>query len=375
MFLKGIEEEVYAGSMDGSVLPLSTQVTDDLDGFVREPDARNIEYATSPTADYMCLAEQLQASRDTLSAYLADRDFAVIPGSCMSLPHDPEFLHSTPGNPYHAHIRKAHGTSVVTTSCHINISVEDPEEMIRAYRIIRMEAPLFLALSAGSPFLNGQATGAHSTRWKMFPQTPKDVPLFTGYSHYCDWVQQKLCSGEMYNIRHLWLSVRPNGVQPLEKLERLELRVCDQMGDLAVMMAVTALFEARIMQILDHPKLDPLAIDWIDSANRAPALVALATANESAAATNSLDAEYRDWRTGRNTTVRHRIVELVESVRPLAAAAGFEEQLLPLQCVLKNGNTAQRWLKQFHAGQTIPEIIQQAIRQKFDCAVEQKCML
>lgn len=375
MLLKGIEEEVYAGTPDGDILGLSPQVASALDGFVCEPDARNLEYTTSPAIEYGNVQAQLQERRDTLGRYLAENGYDLIPGSCMSLEHDRAFQHSMPGNPYHARIRELYGTDVVTTSCHININLEDPEEMIRAYRIIRMEAPLFLALSASSPFLNGKATGSHSTRWQIFPKTPKNVPLFTGYSHYCDWVQKKMYAGEMYNVRHLWVSVRPNGVQPLEKLERLELRICDQIGDLAVMLGVIALLEARVLQILEQPSLDPLKVSWVNAANREPALVAMSAGNEMAAALNSLDAGFHDWRTGEQSTVRRQLETLIDGVTPVAEAAGFADRLQPLQCVLKNGNVAQRWLRQYRAGKSIRDIIKQAIQRKFTCAVEQKCMM
>ncbi|WP_425500602.1 glutamate-cysteine ligase family protein [Sodalinema gerasimenkoae] len=45
-------------------------------------------------------------------------------------------------------------------------------------RLIRVEAPLYLALSASSPFLDGELTGYDSTRWSVFPQVPQTVPLF-----------------------------------------------------------------------------------------------------------------------------------------------------------------------------------------------------
>ena len=105
MLLKGIEEEVYAGTPDGDILGLSPQVTSALDGFVCEPDARNLEYTTSPAIEYGNVQAQLQERRDTLARYLAENGYDLIPGSCMSLEYDPAFQHSAPGNPYHARIR------------------------------------------------------------------------------------------------------------------------------------------------------------------------------------------------------------------------------------------------------------------------------
>jgi predicted glutamate--cysteine ligase len=360
--LKGIEEEVYAGRPTGEILPISPEVTAALPGFVREPDSRNIEYTTSPSADYDALGDQLRERRCLLDRYLRQRGRTRIPGSCMSLPFEQRFLRSTPDNPYHGHIEESYGTRVVTTSCHININVEDVETMMRAYRVIRLEAPLYLALSAASPFLNGKVTGAHSTRWQVFPKTPADVPLFSSYSHYCDWMQQQLAAGSMYNLRHLWLSVRPNGVQPLENVERLELRVCDQIDDLPVLLAVTAMLEARVLQVIADPSLEPLTVDWLPADGRENALLRLAAANEAAVARTSLHAAIRDWRTGALVPARAAVEAMIAEVKPAAIAAGFDDRLDALQCVLRRGNPAQRWLRRVAAGESIADIVADQIQ-------------
>ena len=75
MLLKGIEEEVYAGTPDGDILGLSPQVASALDGFVCEPDARNLEYTTSPAIEYGNVQAQLQERRDTLGRYLAENGY------------------------------------------------------------------------------------------------------------------------------------------------------------------------------------------------------------------------------------------------------------------------------------------------------------
>ena len=112
-----------------------------------------------------------------------------------------------------------------------NIGFEDTEKLMQACRLIRLEAPLYLALSASSPFIDGKATGYHSTRWAVFPQTPSYVPLFEDHDHHIHWVNEQLNQGTMQNVRHLWLSVRPNGDHRPYNLNRLELRICDLIVD------------------------------------------------------------------------------------------------------------------------------------------------
>ena len=52
--------------------------------------------------------------------------------------------------------------AVVTASTHINVGIPDPDQLIAAYRVLRAEASMYLALTASSPFLRGKPTGAHS---------------------------------------------------------------------------------------------------------------------------------------------------------------------------------------------------------------------
>ena len=230
-------------------------------------------------------------------------------------------------------------------------------ELFRAYRLLRVEASLFLALSASSPFLDGRATGWHSTRWKIFPRTPPSVPLFADHGAYIAWVRAQLASGAMQNIRHLWLSVRPNGAGAPDNLDRLELRVCDSVEDPRHMLALLALLEARVGAAVADARLDPLASSELDEAQ----LLDLCAANEAAAARDSLQAELHDWRTGRPVAARAWIGSLLDEAEPLARRHGFAEWLDPARALLEQGNCAQHWLARHRAGESVQGIIRGAI--------------
>ena len=359
---KGFEVEMYTGTPEGEVVGLSDRIVADLEGFVREPDSRNVEYTTAPLCSYDRLLCALVKPRVRLREYLKELgDYTLLPGSTLSLGGSDRFYRSDPNNPYHTYIEQTYGTKVVTASIHINIGISQPEMLMRAIRLARVEAPLYLALSASSPFLDGEVTGYHSTRWGLFPKTPAIVPLFESHKHYIQWTQEQLELGSMQNVRHLWSAVRPNGDRRPYCLNRLELRICDLEVNPLALLAITALLEARIWQMMEDPSLDPLELSTLPTATRNEDLVALTDANEIAASRQSLDAELTHWQDGRKILARDWIEEIYQEVWHDAKKRGFSCFLLPLKKILREGNTAQQWLKLHESGLDTRSIILQGI--------------
>ncbi len=362
LLCKGFEIELYTGTPQAEIVGLSHKIVNVLDRFVREPDSRNVEYTTAPLCCYDRLLCDLLRPRLRLREYLKTLgDYTILPGSTLSTGDSTRFYRSEPGNPYHDYIEQTYGTQVVTASVHINIGLDDPELLMRACRIIRLEAPLFLALSASSPFLDGQATGSHSTRWQVFPQTPAFVPLFESHTHYIRWVEEQLALGTMQNVRHLWSSVRPNGDRRPYGINRVELRICDLVTNPLDLLAITALIEARIWQLMEQPDLDPLLLSELPTSHLNEALVELALDNEQAAARHSLDASLRHWRDGKTIVARDWIQELYAEIWPIAKRKGFSCFLPPIQKLLREGNTAQKWLSLHQQGINVTQILSTAI--------------
>lgn len=359
---KGFEVEMYTGTPQGDTIGLSDQIVAKVEGFVREPDSRNVEYTTPPLCSYDRLLCALVKPRQKLRSYLNTLgDYTIIPGSTLSLGGSHTFERSDPNNPYHTYIQQTYGATVVTTSIHINIGISDPELLMRAIRLIRMEAPLYLALSASSPFLDGHDTGFHSTRWATFPKTPADVPLFESHSHFIKWTEEKVATGMMQNVRHLWCSVRPNGDRRPYNLNRLELRICDFVSNPVIQLALVAFLEARLWQLFDDPSLDPLEKSNLSATNRLEDLVALADKNEIAAAHDSLEAQLFHWQDGRTILAKNWIEEIYQQVLPYAKKLGFSCFLSPIKKIIREGNTAQKWLGQYNSSLDSRSVIKAAI--------------
>jgi len=364
LLLKGFEVELYTGRADGTVVGCSAEAAAALEGFVTEPDCRNLEYITPPDADYARQLQLLLEPRQRLRRWLASRQLTLLPGSTLSLGDSQRFERSDPANPYHGYIEATYGTKVVTASVHINLGLtaghglEPMTSLFAGLRLMRCEASLLLALSASSPFLDGVVTAAHSQRWLQFPLTPAEVPLFLDHQHYISWMGEQLALGTMQNVRHLWTSVRPNGDNRPHDLNRLEIRICDLVTDPLVLLAITAFAELRLQQLMREPeRYDPLQASSLDPSQ----LAALADANDRAAARSSLDATVMHWRNGAPIQARDWLTQELADLAPLAEELGLTRVLAPLQGVLDQGNQAMSWLAGHQAGLSIPTLLNQTV--------------
>ena len=314
---KGFEVEMYTGTHAGEVVVFSDKIVAELEGFVREPDKRNVEYTTAPFCRYEHLLCALLKPRLRLRSYLKPLgDYTIVPGSTLPLGGAETFHRSDPKNPYHAYIEETYGTDVVTASIHINVGMADPDDLLRACRLIRID---------------GNITGFHSTRWHLFPQTPSHVPLFESHLHHIRWVEEQLAAGTMQSVRHLWSSVRPNGDRRPYNLNRLELRSCDLVTDPLHLLAVTAFLEARMQQLLAQPSLDPLESSQLSAHNRSEDLLTIALENEKAVAKASLNAELTHWGTGKPIIASDWIRQIYDEVHPVAHQSGISCFLNPIK--------------------------------------------
>ncbi len=358
--LKGFEVELFTGLITGQHVGVSASVANEFSDFVKEPDQRNLEYITQPEKQYTKLKELLLEPRRRLRAWLNQRDLTILPGSTLSLGDSKEFQRSDLANPYHEFIELNYGTTVVTSSIHINLGIDDVSLIFPSLNLVRCEASLFLALSASSPFLDGSPTGVHSQRWLQFPKTPKKVPLFNDHAHYVHWIEEQLREGKMCNERHLWTAVRPNGQRRPYELNRLELRICDLVTDCDLLLAITALLELRVISLMKNTrKLDPVKLSKLSHIE----LAELCDMNEAAAAKNSLDATLHHWMDGRVISCREWIAELLEDVTPLAIDLDILDVLSPIQEVLDNGNQSMKWLNSFNNGMSLPILLSNSIKE------------
>ena len=354
---KGFEVELFTGTLN-SHIGVSDEIEQIFPDFVKEPDNRNVEYITKPEKDYTFLYEKLITPRKKLRQWLNKKELTIIPSSTLCFKHDIQFQRSDIDNVYHQFIQDNYGISIATSSVHINIGIDDLDKLFTAIRLIRSEAALYLSLSASSPFLNNKITDNHSQRWIQFPKTPSRIPFFVNHTSYINWIEENISNKNMQNIRHFWSSIRPNGPQRPLILDRLELRICDFVHDINLLLGITAMIELRILNLFENIKtLDPLTAS-IFSLNE---LSEICDQNEINAAKNSLNSELIHWKDGKKVICREWIRNLLSNLLSTAEKYNMKNLLNPIYTVLEEGNQSMKWINQYEKGLSIDQIMKISI--------------
>ena len=354
---KGFEIELFTGTCSSHV-GVSSQIEKLFSNFVNEPDNRNVEYITDPSKDYKILYHELLQPRKDLRKWLKAIDLTIIPSSTLCFPHQNKFQRSDESNDYHDFIESNYGLSIATSSVHINLGVKELDKLFAAIRLVRCEASLFLALSASSPFLNGKFTGNHSQRWIQFPKTPFEIPFFVDHKHYINWIEHNINNGTMQNVRHFWSSVRPNGPQRPYGLDRLELRICDFIPNIDLLLAITAFLELRVISLFDDlENLDPLSSSKFSTDE----LKEICDQNELKVSKESLNAELIHWKNGEKIICKDWIQTLLMELSSSSRTLDMSHFLEPIHKVLEEGNEAIKWINKYKQGFSVEDIMSSAI--------------
>ena len=355
---KGFEVELFTGSLN-SHIGISAEIEKKFPDFVKEPDNRNVEYITTPEKDYSFLYEKLITPRKKLRRWLNKKELTIIPSSTLCFKHDIQFQRSDINNVYHQFIEDNYGTSIATSSVHINVGIDDLDKLFAAIRLIRCEAALYLSLSASSPFLNNKITENHSQRWMQFPKTPSKVPFFVNHNSYIDWIEENIKNQNMQNIRHFWSSIRPNGPQRPLILDRLELRICDFVYDINLLLGITAMIELRILSLFENiSTLDPLNASFFSIDK----LSEICDQNEINAAKDSLNSELIHWQDGKKIVCKEWIQNLLSDLSSTAEKFNMKHLLKPIYKVLEEGNQSMQWIDQYDKGLSIEQIMKISIQ-------------
>ena len=143
-----------------------------------ELQQQQIETDTKPCECLSDLAVQVRAARTHADRLAARAGGRVVALGTSPLPTSPEV---TAKRPYLAMIEHYGLVTLdqLTCGCHVHVAVDSPDEGVGVLDRIRVWLPTLLALSANSPFWQGQDSGYASFRsvaWNRFPTAgPCDV--------------------------------------------------------------------------------------------------------------------------------------------------------------------------------------------------------
>jgi glutamate---cysteine ligase / carboxylate-amine ligase len=148
---------------------------------------------------------------------------------------------------------------------HVHVEFADPDRRVDVMTRMLPYMPLFIALSASSPFWQGRMTGLKGYRLAAYDELPRTgLPeLFRGNADYEAYVAAMVRSGAMPDASHLWWATRVSHNYPT-----LELRAADCCTRLDDAVAIAALYRA----LARHLYLNPAQNAGLDVVDRALAV-------------------------------------------------------------------------------------------------------
>ncbi len=216
-------------AVSGAVLSGTPGPTEDEDGagLTGELQREQLETGTSPCGDLDELGSELQKVRAQAGAAAAGVGAALAAVATSPLPVEPTL---SPSRRY-AEIGRRFGLTAyeqLTCGCHVHVDIDSVAEGVAVLDRIRPWLAPLLAISANSPFWQGEDSGYASFRsqvWTRWP-TAGCYEQFGTPQGYRDFVDTTLATDTVIDEGMLYLDARLSATHPT-----IEVRVSDVCRD------------------------------------------------------------------------------------------------------------------------------------------------
>ncbi|MGW0882052.1 glutamate--cysteine ligase 2 [Streptomyces sp. NPDC002671] len=333
----GVEEELLLVDPDSgepkalSAAVLARAVQDDRgqDVFQEELFGQMLEFATHPQRDMADLGAEIVHCRKEAALLAGEIGCAVAALATCPLPTTPAL---TPHERYQWMVGQF-GTGTYdqfVCGCHVHVSVESDEEGVAVLDRIRPWLSAVSAVSANSPFWQGQDTGYVSYRSRLWARSPSAGPteVFGSAGRYHRRVADMVDSGVILDKAMVYFDARLSAKHPT-----VEVRVAD-----VCLRADTTVLVAALARAL----VETAARDW--RAGRPPPEHSVSLLRMAAwhAAHSGLDRDLLDPATMRprpaEQVLRSLLEHAGEALTDNGDAALVEEAVAEL---LRRGNGAR----------------------------------
>jgi carboxylate-amine ligase len=320
----GVEEELLLVDGDRRLTPAAEEVIEaagrDLSGWVStEIFATQIELKTGICGDFgQALSELARLRR-----FVAEQGFALIgAGLHPDDPEDPELIHSR----RYELVKEDLASLLTTPPCglHVHVGMPDPETAVRVCNALRHRLPLLQALTANSPFRQGEDTGLASARAAVVGSYPRfEMPrAFRDYEDFLRVADQLIAAAGVDDYTFLWWDLRPH-----PNLGTVEVRGMDAQTEVGDSATIAALIQALAAKEIERPgELPGLCREALEEsyfqAGRHGLEARLMVNDETAAPAREVAAA------------------VLEEVRPYARRLGGDAALERIERIVAEGNGA-----------------------------------
>jgi glutamate---cysteine ligase / carboxylate-amine ligase len=348
----GVEEELLLVDPDsGRARALSPAVLRDIPDAVLTSElmCQQIETNTPPCRSLTQLAAEVRRLRRAASDAAERLGARVVALATSPLPVEPSVVSS----PRYQQVVDEFGLIAkeqLTCGCHVHVQIESESEGVAVLDRVRGWLPCLLALSANSPFWQGQDSGYASFRSQVWSRWPSAGPtgLFGSADTYQATIRAMMESRTLIDLGMLYFDARLSRKHPT-----VEVRIAD-----VCLIADDAVLLAALVRGL----VDTAAWSWRAGAPPAPLRTELLRLASWRAGRSGLDGDLVDP-TGRPAPAEEVIGKLMDHVGPALDERGELEMVKELvTTVLKRGNgaTVQRQIHQT-SGQ-LAEVVAHAVQ-------------
>ncbi len=257
----GIEEEYFLADVNSFEAPAETpeNLFEELDEKTGSKTARELlqaqlEVATAPSTSVAAVREDLCSLRLASAEVAKERGLAVLACGTHPLARWRK-VSPSPSERYSKVMDMLGmiGRRNMLCGMHVHVELPDPRRRVDVMTRLVPYLPLFIALSASSPFWLGRETGLMAYRPAAYDELPRSgIPeLFGSADEYDSYVSALTQAGAIEDASFIWWMVRPSLKYPT-----LELRAPDVCTKLSDAMAIACLYRAIVRHLVRKPEVN-----------------------------------------------------------------------------------------------------------------------
>ena len=234
------------------------------------------------------------------------------------------------------------GTRFITQGLHVHIGIDNCEKAIKVNNAIRMYLPQLLALTTSSPYYEGEDTGLHSYRTKIFESLPlAGLPDYLNdWDHFTKLTDNLIKANIIRSVKDLWWEVRPH-----PGFGTVEIRVCDIPVNLEKTLALVALIQALVIIIQNEDNYPDTHIQILES-------------NKWQAVRYGLEGAFINPITYKQLSVRKAIENLCNLAEPVMVSSGSIKYIRVIEDILMQGTGATKQRELYESSGNFKNMIQ-----------------
>jgi carboxylate-amine ligase len=318
---RGATDLLSAARHDGSHGDVKLEITESM-----------IEINTQPRDSVDAIASDLDAMRELLVDRCARNNIAICGGGAHPFHSWPD-RRISPGERY-AMTYERYGylaKQFTVFGQHIHIGCASGDDAIWLTQALGPFVPYFIALSASSPYIDGEDTLFHSARLNAVSAFPLSgqCPELADWNAFLEYFGFLKDCGIAASIKDLYWDIRPK-----PEYGTVEIRVCDTPLDVNLAAALAALAQALSRWLLrERPPFD------------AGQALQVARYNKFQACRYGFDAQISSPQKRAQEDLRATLKDWLDALSGDARALGCQHWLDVLRTALFTGTTGADWLR------------------------------